>query len=490
MAWEKDLLERKKVAIFLQDLLESDDDIKVVNIDSAWGTGKTFFLKNWSEELGSNRGVVYFNAWKRDYTGDPFISLVSSIKSQLEAQAGLESKVKRKFEEFSEKASSAVVSAAPVVLKEVAKGVARKFSGVDADKISEAIEKAGEDEDGGGVLESVSDSAKDAADNAAVQVVKSLIDSNEKSVESVESFRKVFEELVDEVGRELNEDGSEAPVYVFVDELDRCRPTYAIELLERVKHFLDVPGCKFVIATDTKQLCHSIKAVYGSGFNSFGYLKRFFDITYSLDNSDLRSWVKSKVFFDSQVQLSCLKTRVNPKGVGQGVRFPNHPDPVSPDGRTIVSGGVELDEVQVVIISLIKTFSVSLRDLDKIMMHIKASLLGFCKDVDFIFLAYLVFLKNIDPDIYKNFLDGSDVRGRLKTAYPSFKLYMVYECVDLHDVAEEYLRVSNMNTDQIMEELNSSDGKYSYTHEIRMRAFNGERYSEYVKPVELAGQIS
>lgn len=487
MAWEKDLLDRKKVADFIQSLLESDDYIKVVNIDSAWGTGKTFFLENWKDALKERRGVVYFNAWERDYTGDPFVSLVSSIKLQLEAQTGKEDKLKRKFDEFSDKASNAIVSAGPVVLKEVVKGLAKKFSGIDADKVADAVDDAGKDE------ESVAELARGVADKAAVQAVKSLIENNEKSVESVENFRKVFEELVDKVGKELSADGEAEPVYVFVDELDRCRPTYAIELLERVKHFLDVPGCKFVIATDTKQLCHSVKAVYGSGFNSFGYLKRFFDITYTLDNSDLRSWVKRKVVFDSQLQMSCLKTRVAAVDLRRGGRFPGDPTPIRPDAWTIVSEDIDLDEVQVVVIALCKTFLISLRELDKIMVHIKAALLGFGKDVEFIFLAYLVFLKSVDPDLYKSFLEedeGKESRRRLYENYPPFKLYMVYQCVDVHEVAAEYLRVARMDKDKVMQELNSSGEAYSYRNDIRSKAFNGEKYLGYVKPVELAGQIS
>jgi len=89
-AWEGDLLERAEVAEFLQNLLESDDSIKVINIDSPWGTGKTFFLENWKTQLEQDRGVVYFNAWTKDYTGDPFVSLVAALKDQLTNQRGVD----------------------------------------------------------------------------------------------------------------------------------------------------------------------------------------------------------------------------------------------------------------------------------------------------------------------------------------------------------------------------------------------------------------
>ncbi|MBK7493258.1 MAG: hypothetical protein IPI17_15895 [Nitrosomonas sp.] len=65
------------------------------------------------------------------------------------------------------------------------------------------------------------------------------------------------------------------PLFIFIDELDRCRPLYAIELLERIKHLFVYQGIVFVIATDTEQLKHSINAIYGSGFDSTTYLRRF-----------------------------------------------------------------------------------------------------------------------------------------------------------------------------------------------------------------------
>ena len=62
--------------------------------------------------------------------------------------------------------------------------------------------------------------------------------------------------------------------------MDRCRPTYAIELLERIKHFFDIEGIAFVLAIDKTQLGHSIRSVYGAGMDINGYLRRFIDLEY------------------------------------------------------------------------------------------------------------------------------------------------------------------------------------------------------------------
>jgi len=57
-------------------------------------------------------------------------------------------------------------------------------------------------------------------------------------------------------------------MFILIDELDRCRPTYAIELLENIKHLFDIEGLYFIIATDSTQLSYSINAVYGNKFAS------------------------------------------------------------------------------------------------------------------------------------------------------------------------------------------------------------------------------
>jgi hypothetical protein len=83
------------------------------------------------------------------------------------------------------------------------------------------------------------------------------------------------------------------PLFVLIDELDRCRPTYAIALLERVKHLFEVDNIVFVVATDSSQLRHAIKAVYGESFESGRYLLRFFDRSYHFEEPSLEAFSRS-----------------------------------------------------------------------------------------------------------------------------------------------------------------------------------------------------
>jgi hypothetical protein len=71
------------------------------------------------------------------------------------------------------------------------------------------------------------------------------------------------------------------PLIFFIDELDRCRPNYAVEVLEQVKHFFNVPGIVFVLSIDKEQMVNAIKGFYGNeSINGHEYLRRFIDLEY------------------------------------------------------------------------------------------------------------------------------------------------------------------------------------------------------------------
>ena len=91
-----------------------------------------------------------------------------------------------------------------------------------------------------------------------------------------------FRQTLGDVADALSEDHNGRPLVVVVDELDRCRPSYAIELLETAKHPFAVDRVVFVLAVNRAQLAESVRALYGAGFNSEGYLRRFFDLDFRL----------------------------------------------------------------------------------------------------------------------------------------------------------------------------------------------------------------
>nr|WP_279380268.1 P-loop NTPase fold protein [Sphingosinicella soli] len=74
--------------------------------------------------------------------------------------------------------------------------------------------------------------------------------------------------------------------------MDRCRPTYAVKLLEEIKHLFDVSGIVFILALHGEQLGHSVSGAYGAGFDGRAYLRRFIDREYRLAQPNLTPLLK------------------------------------------------------------------------------------------------------------------------------------------------------------------------------------------------------
>ena len=74
------------------------------------------------------------------------------------------------------------------------------------------------------------------------------------------------------------------PLVFIIDELDRCRPVFALAMLERIKHFFAVPNVHFVLGVNQAQLQNSIVAAYGAGVNGQLYLQKFIHFTFHLSS--------------------------------------------------------------------------------------------------------------------------------------------------------------------------------------------------------------
>ncbi|OJT50960.1 MULTISPECIES: KAP family P-loop NTPase fold protein [Pseudomonas] len=465
--WALDQMNRKGVAKFLTQYLDATPKINVLNVNSAWGSGKTFFLKNWVAEQSSDRACVYFNAWETDFSGDAFVSLVATIKDQLHDVIGPLQEADNLIKKFTSKASKTLIAATPAL----AKGVVKKFTGVDI-----------------GLFSEVADS--DALADAAEKAVEKLIETNKETLAIVEDFKKVFHELVVLSSRQLAAGGTEKPVYIFIDELDRCRPTFAIELLERIKHLFEVSGCKFIIATDTLQLSHSIRAVYGTGFASEKYLKRFFDAEFTLDNTDIGAWVKANFTYTTEDAIVGLNNIVE---VG---RTFSHFDaePVKPDPQAILSGPHQLNQHQAVILALALTFKSKLRELEKISMQINAVRTN-CKSNGFhlFWAAYLVFLKDESPDLYEMAIRGdyTNALRQIEKIYNGKILYFLISNISIHEIFSIYLTRYREGKESARQSMHRASGSELGYIDRANSAFYSEfeQMRNYTTLVELAHSI-
>ncbi|WP_282109324.1 KAP family P-loop NTPase fold protein [Shewanella algicola] len=281
-----DTLERGKYAKFLHDYLvdNSSKNGYVLNLNAQWGAGKTYFINRWMDSIKEKHPVVYVDAWKQDYSDDPMLTVVSSIIKALEVHLpdGNEEVIAIK-----NKAVRFFKAAAPLL----AKGLIKKATGMNVDE----IEPKDEDASKGTDLDNLSS-------EAGAALAKCLVDDHNEKLKTVKYLRDDIKSLIGAIDPKKN---LVTPAFIFIDELDRCRPSYAVEMLEVIKHFFELKNIVFVVATDTEQLQHAVKAVYGEGFNAQTYLGRFFRRRYSLPISISRfEFVKNMIGEDYQLNGS------------------------------------------------------------------------------------------------------------------------------------------------------------------------------------------
>lgn len=294
-AWQDDLLGRKQDAEFLYNFLIGQVEKRkgqgrvgsyVINIDSDWGGGKTFFLERFAKDIaGRGHMVVEINAWRDDYAEDPYVAIMAAIDRAFAPYMKEDSKVKSTWSSAKKSGGVIAVRVGGAILK----GLAKKTIGLDVEDISDAFaEEVGAGELASEAIESgVKEGAKQI-DKFFDASLDALVDGFNRTSAAMVDFREKLELAVQAISGE-----KPGPVFILVDELDRCRPTYAVQLLERVKHLFDVPGVVFVFGTNTSQLQHSIAGAYGASFDGFRYLKRFFDRTYAFEAPSLESYVDS-----------------------------------------------------------------------------------------------------------------------------------------------------------------------------------------------------
>ncbi|MFE0587817.1 KAP family P-loop NTPase fold protein [Pantoea vagans] len=244
------------------------DDNYVLNLNAKWGTGKTYFLKRWVKEIEQTYPTVYIDAWSSDHSSDPLLSVVSEVKNKLKELKNITKIEQRLFEGV----AKAVKAAAPAVIKAVAKNRMER-SGVNLDEL--------------GVVFSNDDAA-----HAGAKLVEQAIKAHNEASVGVKNIKASVQDWLKSV---IKSEIRRYPLFIFIDELDRCRPTYAIEMLETIKHIFDMKNVVFVIATDKDQLQHSIRAIYGAEFDSRLYLDRFFSRTVTLSNPSRVEFITRKI---------------------------------------------------------------------------------------------------------------------------------------------------------------------------------------------------
>ena len=262
--FKNDALGRKESVEILARLMRLVEGPGVFGIDADWGNGKTTFLRMLRAFLENDSvPVVSFNAWETDYVSDPFTAIATELTDSLNKRAGeADTETKGVIEKGLESAKAVMKTRWPAMLRSL------------ATEVPVAGKVLGEAVDG------FADSHADLR-----------VTGYREARKSVTGFRHALEE----VARSVSADPEHPLLVVMVDELDRCRPSFAVELLEVAKHLFTVDGVVFVIAVNRAELVHSIKALYGTGFDALGYLSRFLDVDFRLPDPDRSRFIKRTI---------------------------------------------------------------------------------------------------------------------------------------------------------------------------------------------------
>lgn len=238
-------LKRKQYANILSQIINLNKDGFVLAINNEWGAGKTTFVKMWQRQLQLEKfKTIYFNAWENDFEQKPLIALLAEFKKL----AGEDRVVKETMDKLIKKAGIFIKNAFPAATKTLVK----KYLGEE-------------------YVDTIEGTAKGLSDILADEITEYL-----DRKEGIKEFRVALTEFT-------NQYANDRPLIFIIDELDRCRPHYTVELLEQIKHLFTVKNIVFVLAIDKDQLKHAICGVYGSAsIDAEQYLRKIFDIEYSI----------------------------------------------------------------------------------------------------------------------------------------------------------------------------------------------------------------
>ena len=249
---------------YFLELLNHFEDAYSIAIDGKWGSGKTFFVKqaklaletcnvsismdgeqrtSIKEMLSSVIKVgelqpqypIYYDAWEHDSDIDPILSLIYSIIEAYDY-----------FETFGIESKNALFDVGQKIIDKVVLG-----SGAVVSALSELFKTS------------------------------NILDG-QKNKETLQG------DIQDFLHSLMNENGNR--LVIFIDELDRCRPDFAVKLLERIKHYFVDEQITFVFSVNLEELSNSVRHFYGESFNAGRYLGRFFDLIIKLHPVNLDNY--------------------------------------------------------------------------------------------------------------------------------------------------------------------------------------------------------
>lgn len=474
--WEDDHLKRREEANYLTSYLAARYQAKkhemgfVLAVNGDWGLGKSFMIDRWSKDLQqAHHPVVMFNSWENDFTSEPLVAFIAELNSALSSYFDELPKAKELRRKWLTTAKSVLVP----TLKVVGMAALKHAAGLGINE-AQGLFESGDSETSDGEKDESKISAKEIGEKLA-EVIEDELKSHTNVKQAIIDFKLRLGILVSYLDTETS---AQLPIFVFIDELDRCRPDYAIKLLEGIKHLFGIPGIHFVVATNLAELAHSVRAVYGEKFSAERYLKRFFDMEYTLPEPEGLAFAA-----ELMTPLSVLTEATFVTGF-EGIYSDDH---------------FPAKNLSFIFHQYAKAFGLRLRDQQQACKVLEASLLTLGKtSVHIHFLIFLVCLYQKDSQVYREVVRArnlSEFTGFTSTApeigSSQFRVYdssvtESHKNVSIKTIAELYF--STISGAQF-----AGRTDYSFPHSLVLNARSEQQrasLASYTEIVRRAGRFS
>lgn len=253
---EKNYIDRNKYLNGLLNILNTINESKIIALDGEWGSGKTWFVKSLEYLLNNYINfkineinidtlnnvkneymTFYYNAWENDDAPSAMLSLIYKLVNDSCLQKETDK-----------------VGVIPRTLNTLIKYATNGNIDVKNDLFGEQWTN------------------------------KQITDEIKTSEEIKDTFKELINDLLIE---------NKNKILIIIDEIDRCKPTFAIDLLENIKHFYDDERIVFLVSTNNKQLSASVCKVYGDKYDGDTYLDKFFDLNLELPNNYIEKYITS-----------------------------------------------------------------------------------------------------------------------------------------------------------------------------------------------------
>lgn len=259
----RDEFNRKEIAEKLLKILESDIDISPIVIDGKWGTGKSEFCEKFIAfaQSKSTHEYIYVDCFKHDSSDDPLLMLLSAVSRKIENTKLRDDLLKRS------------IPVLKVVGGYLGKAAISWALQTKADKFLGDIGKAA----------SISkDSIAKGVDEASGKIVDIGMDQVFEDLEKIQENTTLLKNALEQIA-------STKKIIIVIDELDRCRPVFALNVLEKVKHIFDIDGIKIILSTNLSHLESVAMREYGDDIDAEKYLTKFYKYKLVLNEESIDS---------------------------------------------------------------------------------------------------------------------------------------------------------------------------------------------------------